>query len=164
MNMADQEPKPGLPRQGRLAGVDYGTVRIGIAISDADQTIASPLENYNRRNSRLDGQFFVTLAEQERIVGWVVGLPVHLSGEESQKSSEARAYGKWLQELTGLPVVFYDERFTSAIAEEYLLDANLTKKKRKQRMDKLAAQILLAGFLESSRSSEHSESLDDSSE
>ncbi|MGI9516234.1 MAG: Holliday junction resolvase RuvX [Pirellulaceae bacterium] len=150
-----------IPATGRLAGVDFGTVRIGIAISDADQTIASPLENYNRRNQRLDDQYFIDLAKLERIAGFVVGLPVHLSGDESQKSNEARQFGKRLRELTGLPVAFFDERFTSAHAEQLLQQSGLTKKKRKQRLDKLAAQILLAAYLESSRQGESAQGLDD---
>ncbi len=150
-----------MPRTGRLAGIDYGTVRIGIAICNAEQSLASPLENYTRRGLKHDADFFARLAEEEQLVGFVVGLPVHLSGDESQKSIESREFGKWLQELTGLPVTFYDERFTSVIAEQYLLDAELTKKKRKARLDKLAAQILLSAFLESNRDTKKPQALDD---
>ena len=121
-----------LPTMGRLAGIDYGTVRIGIAISDADQTIASPLENYNRRNQRLDDLYFTELARQERIAGFVVGLPVHLSGDESQKSHEARQFGKRLQELTGVPVAFFDERFTSAHARTIRSDQKETQTAARQ--------------------------------
>src|SRR5206468_3720973 len=95
--------------------------------------------------------WLVNLAAEERIVGFVVGLPVHLSGEESQKSHEARQFGKWVKEITGLPTAFFDERFTSAHAEALLMQAELTKKRRKERLDKLAAQILLAAYLESPR-------------
>ena len=150
-----------LPSTGRLAGIDFGTVRIGIAISDRDQMLASPLENYTRRGQAQDKRFFCELVELERVVGWVVGLPVHMSGEESQKSTEARAYGKWLNEVTGLPVAFFDERLSSAQAEEHLLAAGLTSKQRKKRMDMLAAQILLSAFLESSRQNENREPLED---
>ena len=76
-------------------------------------------------------------------------LPVHLSGEESQKSHEAREFGKWLTKKTGLPVDYFDERYTSSQAEELLQGANLTKKKRKARLDSLAAQIMLTAYLES---------------
>ena len=160
---SDLESNDNVPREGRLAGVDYGTVRIGVAICNAEQTLASPLENYNRRNQKKDAEFFQQLVEEERLVGFVVGLPVHLSGDESQKSIEAREFGKWLQELTGLPVTYYDERFTSVIAEEYLMSAELTKKKRKARLDKLAAQILLTSYLESNRdqSTKKPQALDD---
>ena len=150
-----------IPATGRLAGIDYGTVRIGIAISDAGQTIASPLDNYNRRNQQLDDRYFVEMVKQESVVGLVVGLPVHLSGDESQKSNEARQFGKRLGQLTGLPVAYFDERFTSAHAEQLLQASGLTKKKRKQRLDKLAAQILLTAYLESTRQGESSQALDD---
>jgi len=138
-----------VPRQGRLAGVDYGTKRIGIAICDPDQRLASPFENYTRRTPQLDSARFQLLAKEERLVGFVVGLPLHTTGNESQKSTEARQFADWLRELTGLPVQLFDERFTSSQAEQYLLAAEMTKKRRKERLDMLAAQILLASFIES---------------
>lgn len=134
---------------GRVAGIDYGTVRIGIAISDPQRTLASPYENYTRRGRQPDGQRFRRLVEEERVTLWVVGLPVHCDGRESQKSREARQFGQWLTETTGLPVEYFDERFTSAEAEQYLLEAQMTKKRRKARLDMLAAQILLSAYLES---------------
>src|SRR5262245_49718019 len=126
-----------LPRTGRLAAIDYGTVRLGVAITDPDQRLASPLENYTRRGETADAKWFIALIKSERIVGLVVGLPIHTSGNESQKSGEARRFGQWLGELSGLPVAFFDERYTSAHAEALLLDAELTKKRRKERLDKL---------------------------
>jgi putative transcription antitermination factor YqgF len=89
----------------RIAGIDYGTVRIGIALADTEMGIAGPFDNYTRRSAALDGDYFKTLAKEERIGRFVVGLPVHLHGGESQKSTEARAFGKWLGEMTGVPVV-----------------------------------------------------------
>ncbi len=118
-------------------------------MTDPDRTMASPLEIYARRNPQLDAEYFRRLALDERIVLWVVGLPVHLDGRESGKSQEARRFGKWLTGITSLPVEFFDERFSSAQAEELLMAAELTSKKRKQRLDKLAAQIMLSGYLES---------------
>lgn len=132
----------------RIAGIDYGIVRIGIAIADLEVGIASAFENYNRRGEKQDGRYFVDLAKQENLKRWVVGLPVHLSGDESGKSHEARQFGKWLGELTELPVEYFDERFTSAIAEEMLEAAGLTSKRRKARRDQLAAQILLTAYIE----------------
>jgi putative Holliday junction resolvase len=137
-----------LPPTGRLAGIDFGTVRIGVAICDPARQLASPYENYNRRTLPLDTQYFQRLAKEERLAGFVVGLPVHMSGEESAKSHEARLFGKWLSEITQLPVVFHDERLSSAIAEDILNQAEFTKKQRKARLDKLAAQIILASYLE----------------
>src|SRR6476661_4933139 len=112
----------------RIAGIDYGTVRIGIALADTEVGIAGPYENYTRRSVALDGQYFKTFAREERIERFVVGLPVHLNGAESQKSTEARAFGKWLGEMTAAPVEYFDERFTSSEADELLSARKLTKK------------------------------------
>lgn len=147
---------------GRVAGIDYGTVRLGIAISDRDRKIASPHENYTRRDRPQDARRLLRLREEESITLWVVGLPVHLDGRESQKSREARQFGQWLGEITGQPVVFFDERFTSLEAEQFLLEAQMTRKRRKSRMDMLAAQIMLAAWLESQgKSQQPPGSLDD---
>ena len=150
-----------LPRTGRLAGIDYGTVRIGIAITDPAQSLASPLEILTRRDQAQDERYFRTLAASEKIAGFVVGLPVHTSGEESQKSHEARQFAKWLGEITSLPVSLFDERYTTAHAEELLQDAGLTSKRRKARRDMLAAQILLVAYLESGRSAAPPRGLED---
>jgi putative holliday junction resolvase len=145
----------------RIAGIDYGTVRIGIAMADLELGIASPYENYTRRTAPLDAEYFAKLAKEERIGRFVVGLPVHLHGGESQKSIESRAFGKWLGEATGVPVEFFDERFTTAEADELLNAVKLTKKKRQARRDQLAAQIMLTAYLESGRRGQDSlESID----
>ncbi len=153
MNSNDPQPDPSeqgkTPRRGRVVGIDYGTVRVGIALSDPDRTIASPYENYTRRGEKQDAKYFGQLAEEERAALFVVGLPVHLDGRESEKSIEARAFGRWLSEITGVDVVFYDERFSSAEAEYALMEADMTKKRRKKRLDMLAAQIMLTAYLES---------------
>jgi putative Holliday junction resolvase len=133
----------------RIAGIDYGTVRIGIALADTDVGIASPYANYARRTRELDAAYFAQLALDEQIGRFVIGLPVHLHGGESQKSTEAREFGKFLGDATGLPIEFFDERFTTTEADERLVAAELTKKQRKERRDKLAAQIMLSAYLES---------------
>ena len=133
----------------RIAGIDFGTVRIGVATADTEVGIAGPYENYTRRTAALDAGYFAALAKDERIARFVVGLPVHLHGGESQKSTEARAFGKWLNEVTGVPVEFFDERFTTSEADEVLNAAKLTKKQRQARRDQLAAQIMLTAYLES---------------
>ncbi len=145
--MSSPTPSPALP--GRLVGIDFGTVRVGIAISDVEQTLASPYENYTRRGVEHDASFFRRLATEEQVARFVVGLPVHLDGRESEKSREARRFGQWLAETTGVPVEFFDERFTSVEAEGLLLEAGMTRKRRKQRLDMIAAQILLGAYLES---------------
>lgn len=134
---------------GRVAGIDYGTVRIGIAITDVGQTMASPYENYQRRDPNIDAQRFRSLVEEEDIVRFVVGLPVHVSGDESQKSKEARKFGSWLENVTGIPVDYFDERYSTKEAEGAMQEAALTSRQRKKRKDMVAAQVLLSAYLES---------------
>lgn len=150
MNNEFSQLQTPLPKQGRIVGVDYGTVRIGLAITDPSQTIASPLNVYQRRNLRLDEKYFQELVAAEQVVGFVVGLPVHLSGDPSAKSQEAIEFGHWLKASTATEVTWFDERFTTAFAREILNQSQLSGKKRKERLDKLAAQILLHAYLESS--------------
>lgn len=140
------------PERGRIAGVDYGDVRIGIALSDPEQKWASPLEQYHRRTPALDGQYFSQLKQREGILGWIVGLPVMPGGNDSGKSVQVREFGKWLADLTGLPVRYFDERYTSKMAEEMLINAQVKASKRKALRDKLAAQILLSAYFERDRS------------
>lgn len=136
---------------GRIAGIDFGTVRIGIAISDANRTIASPYETYLRRGEEADRRRFEKLVADEHVIRFVVGLPVHLHGGESAKSVEARAFGRWLGEATGVEVEYFDERFTTHEAQVALSEAQLSRKQRKARLDKLAAQIMLSTYLEKLR-------------
>ena len=136
-----------LPSRGRLLGIDFGTRRLGFAVSDSDQLMASPLENYTRRNDNLDGKHLQKVIRDYGIVGIVVGLPLHLSGDESEMSQKVRKFGSWVAELTQLEVCFHDERHTSSIAEDFLLEVELTKKQRKARIDKLASQLILQSLL-----------------
>jgi putative holliday junction resolvase len=135
-------------RATRLLGVDYGSVRIGLAVTDPDRRIASPLTTYERKGTEADAPYFKKLVEQEQIGLIVVGLPIHLSGQEGEKAKEAREFGQWLGQVTGLPIVFWDERFTTVEAEGHLLSAGLTRKRRRKRRDRVAAQILLQTYLD----------------
>ena len=148
MNQIDSSGES-LPSVGRLAGIDFGTVRIGVAVSDFDQIIASPLDTYRCCGSAEDADYFKELVGRESICGFVLGLPVHMSGDESQKSAEAREFGRWLGEQTGLPVGWMDERYTTALAREFLSQSGLSGAARKARLDKVAAQIILSAYLES---------------
>ena len=85
-----------------IAGIDFGTVRIGIALADPEVKIASAYENYTRRGPAADARYFRRLAREQALERFVVGLPVHLDGRESQKSREAREFGRWLAETTRL--------------------------------------------------------------
>jgi putative Holliday junction resolvase len=134
--------------KGVLLGVDYGAVRVGLAVSDPDRIIASPLETYARRTAELDAEHYRWIAAECRAAAIVVGLPLHADGRESAKSLEARAFGAWLASVTGLAVVYWDERFTTALAEDALLEAKLTERKRRERRDRVAAQMILQNYLD----------------
>lgn len=139
---------PSKPPRGRLAGIDYGTVRVGVALTDFDQKYCSPHEIYNRRTLPLDAAYFQKLVKEERVILFVVGLPTHLDGYESAKSLEVRKFGKWLTEQTGIAVEYTDERYSSVEADNLLRDAGLKASERKKKLDMLAAQILLSSYLE----------------
>jgi putative Holliday junction resolvase len=145
---ATQPHQPALPRTGRLLGVDYGRVRVGLAISDDAQSIALPLDTLQRRTESLDAQYVRDLLDDYQPVGIVVGLPVHMSGEEGEQAAAARAFGSWLAGVSGLPVVYWDERFTSAAADVSLQALEFSKERRRQLRDRLAAQALLQGYLD----------------
>jgi putative Holliday junction resolvase len=132
----------------RLLGVDYGSVRIGLAVTDPERKLAFPLVTYQRRNATRDAAYFAEVIADEEIGQIVVGLPAHASGREGQKAREARAFGQWLARISGLPVTFFDERFTTVEAESALWSAGLTHKRRKARRDRVAAQILLQSYLD----------------
>lgn len=132
----------------RILGVDYGSVRIGLAVSDVERRISSPLKTHQRRGPQADAAFLKQQIEQEEIGLIVVGLPVHLDGREGEKAKEARDFGHWLAKISGLSVIFWDERFTTLEAEGHLRSAGLTRKRRRDRRDRVAAQILLQTFLD----------------
>ncbi len=143
-----EPPQLLLPEAGRLAGIDYGNARIGIATCDPTQIFVTPLETYNRRNPRLDSQHFEQLCKLEQLVGWVIGLPIHCDGNESKKSSEVREFAEWLTDLTGLPHAFYDERFSSKEARVLMYDTGWSPKQKKKNIDRLAAYLILKHYLE----------------
>jgi putative holliday junction resolvase len=139
-----------LPSEGRLAAIDLGTVRVGIAVCDPSQTWTSPYETWNRQPGK-EEKYFRELIHKERLVGFVVGLPLHNDGKESRISAAAREFAAWLKVTFQLPVTLFDERFSSAQASALLDQMELTQKKRKERLDQLAAHIILEAYLESSR-------------
>lgn len=137
-----------LPRSGRLLGVDYGQKRLGLAICNDEQSIASPLQNYTRRSDRLDGNHLQQIAREYRCVGCVVGLPLHMGGDVSVSSHRAQKFASWLAGLTGLPIAYHDERCTSAVVEDQLILMDVSRAKRKELLDKLAAQVILQAYLD----------------
>jgi putative Holliday junction resolvase len=152
-DQATECPDVEFPQQGRIAAVDYGTVRIGIAICDPDRILASPLLVHevtqpDAGGYEMDDKFFGELVREERISAWIVGLPIHCDGGESDKSTEARKFATWLAQSTGLPTRLFDERFTTVAANQRIRQSKTTRKKTKKRIDAVAAQVLLEAFLE----------------
>jgi putative Holliday junction resolvase len=132
----------------RLLGIDYGRARIGLAVSDPDRKIAFPLATRQRASRDQDAAYFRKVIADESIGGLVLGLPVHNDGSEGRAAAEVREFGRWLGGLTELPVAYWDERFTTVEAESALWEAGLTHKKRKERRDRVAAQLLLQAYLD----------------
>jgi putative Holliday junction resolvase len=110
--------------------------------------MAFPLEIYELRGHEPDARHYRELVFEHDVERIVVGLPLHTSGRESELAQRARKFGAWLTSVTKRPVVYYDERYTTIEAERSLIDAGLTSKKRKALRDKLAAQIMLQGYLD----------------
>lgn len=137
---------------GRLLALDVGDVRIGLAVCDRDRVMASPYDQYNRRSSEKDTEFFRQLVAAEQIVGLVVGLPINMNGTEGPKAVAYRKYGDWLAGVLNLPVAFFDERLTTHAAQGMMIDAGLSRQKRKERLDKLAATLILQAYLDAHRS------------
>jgi putative Holliday junction resolvase len=133
----------------RILGVDYGSKRIGLSMSDPSARIASPLGIRHRVSASQDGEFFRELVRSHQLARVVVGLPKLTDGTEGEKAQEARKYGAWLAAELGLPVDFYDERYTSAEAESRLKKTGMKARGRKKRRDMLAAQIMLQAYLDS---------------
>ena len=133
---------------GRLLGIDFGTRRIGLAVCDPDRKIASPLAIYEWRDSAADESYFRRVVVNESIAEIIVGLPIHTDGREGIKAAEAREFGAWLNSITNRPVRYWDERFTTVQAESALWEAGLTHKRRKERRDKVAAQMMLQSYLD----------------
>lgn len=138
-----------VPSAGRVAGIDYGRRRIGIAVCDDRRIIASPMPLHAPlADMEAEATFFRRLAIEEEIVGFVVGLPVHADGSASQMSVEVERFGSWLAAVTDRPVVFHDERYTSVEAAGKLAGLGLSRRKKKSRTDSIAAQILLSAWME----------------
>jgi putative holliday junction resolvase len=132
----------------RLLGIDFGTRRIGAAVSDPRRMIATPLEIRQRRDPAQDSRHYRELVVEHEIDGIVIGLPLHTGGREGASARIARDFGTWLGEVTGLPVTYYDERYTTVEAEDTLIAAGLKRSRRKELRDMLAAQILLQNYLD----------------
>lgn len=132
----------------RFLGVDCGSRRVGLALSDGLGLTASPHSVVDRPDAVAA---ISSLAQEQDVVTIVVGLPTGLSGQESGSAADARSLAAELAATTGLEVVFHDERFTTRMADEALLQSGMKRRKRRDTVDKVAAAIILQDFLDSRR-------------
>lgn len=140
-----------LPRGQRLIGIDAGTKTMGLALSDVNRGIASPLETIKKVKFKEDAARLLELCAEHRIVGLVLGLPINLDGSEGPRAQSTRALARNLNKLSVLPILLWDERLTTAEAERMLIAADQTRKRRAEVIDKLAATIILQNVLDRMR-------------
>jgi putative Holliday junction resolvase len=132
----------------RILGIDVGTKTLGLAISDEGGTVAFPVQTLQRKGLRRDVEALADLATERDVEEVVVGLPLNLDGTPGRLVAEAETVAGRLAERTGLPVHLSDERLTTAAAERVLLQADVSRRRRKQVVDKLAATLILQAFLD----------------
>jgi putative Holliday junction resolvase len=132
----------------RLFGLDLGTKTIGIAVSDGMLSIASSLLTIQRTKFTKDVVRMVELSEKNRVCGLVMGLPLNMDGSEGPRAQATRAFARNLGNLTSLPVVFWDERLSTVAAERAMIEADMSRKKRAEKIDAAAAAFILQGALD----------------
>ncbi len=136
-----------LPDLGKLAGLDVGTKTIGLAICDAGWSFAGPAETIRRTKFSADMELLRAFAKREAVVGLVVGLPLNLDGSDSPRTQSVRAFARNLEPL-GLPVLLWDERWSTQAVERAMIEADVSRAKRAVAVDKLAAAHILQGAID----------------
>lgn len=132
-----------------LLGFDYGSKRLGIAVSDLLRSIATPYKILQRSNWQNDLTEIRKIVEEKEIGGFVFGLPLQMNGEEGAIAEEVRAFADKLTQVIPLPVLFWDERLSSSAVERFLIDEiDLSRAKRKKVLDSSAAAYILQGALD----------------
>ena len=132
----------------RLMAIDVGFKTLGLAVSDETWLIACGLKTLDRRKLVQDAAHLQTIIKQSHVVGLVIGLPVHMNGDEGRRVQSTRDFIRDLAKHIEIPITFWDERLTTAMAERILLQANISRKKRKLSVDKIAASLILQNFLD----------------
>jgi putative holliday junction resolvase len=133
---------------GRLIGLDLGTTTIGVAVSDVTRKIASPLDTLPRTRFQLDAARLLELVAREKAVAIVIGLPINMDGSEGPRAQSTRAFARNLARLCPVPIVFWDERLSTAAVDRMLIEADTSRSKREAIVDKLAAAYILQGALD----------------
>jgi putative Holliday junction resolvase len=132
----------------RYLGIDYGTARIGLAISDASAVIASPLKTVKAEPAENAVKEISGICSEKKVDGIVIGLPLHMNGDEGASAEGARKLGTAIENATDLKVEYIDERLSTVSADRALSEGNVRGKKRKEKVDSVAAAIILQNFLD----------------
>lgn len=139
-------------RSMRIIGLDYGTKTVGVAVSDEMMLTAQPVETITRERETKLRQTLARieeLMEQYGVERVVIGLPKKLNNEEGELCQKARAFGEMVERRSGLEVIFWDERLTTSAADNLLAEGGVARQKRKKYIDKIAASLILQGYLDS---------------
>lgn len=137
-----------LPPRAALMGLDLGTKTIGLAISDPERRIASPLKTIARTKFKADAAALLKEAAVHAIAALVIGLPLNMDGSEGPRAQATRAFARNLAAFTDLPMLFWDERLSTAAVTRTLLEADASRKRRSEVVDKMAAAYILQGLLD----------------
>ncbi len=135
----------------RILGIDFGLRYIGLAISDELGIVARALGKYERKDEEAEREFFRNLINQWEISEIVIGNPLHMDGRISESSKKCKEFADWIKENFFLEPILWDERLTTVQAEKVLKESGLTRKKRKEVIDKISAVIILQSYLDSRR-------------
>ena len=137
-----------VPPGARLLGLDVGAKTIGTALSDTRLVIASPLETIRRRRFRADMATLFALADRHGVGGYVIGLPLTLAGGDSPRTQSVRQFARNLVALRDAPIMFWDERLSTAAVTREMIAADMTRKRRAEIVDRVAAAYILQGCLD----------------
>lgn len=140
-----------LPVRRRLLGLDLGSKTIGIATSDLTRQVATPRHTIRRTKFMVDAKALLDFAAKEDIGLLVLGLPINMDGTEGPRAQATRAFARNLAKLSPLPLVYWDERLSTAAVTRSMLEADLSRVKRAENVDKLAAAYILQSFLDALR-------------
>ena len=136
-----------VPQGGRLVGLDVGSKTIGVALCDAGWSFATPAELIRRTRFNADLERIKAVIAVQRVVGIVIGLPLNLDGSESPRTQSTRAFARNVEPL-GLPVLLWDERWSTQAVERAMIDADVSRAKRADAIDKMAAAYILQGAID----------------
>ena len=137
-----------IPAWRVIAGLDLGEKTIGVALSDLRHMIASPIETIKREKFTADAAKLLALLGARNAGGIVLGLPLNMDGSEGPRVQSTRAFARNLERLTPLPIGFWDERLSTVAATRAMLEADLSRKRRAERVDNVAASFILQGLLD----------------